>query len=161
MKNISYWKIKKLIVSKYAYFFFSNNQPSIIQQIHHISFTDLQFLNLGMNNIFSIEKLATVHMPNIETIRICCFDHYSVDNRLTCIKPLRKVLWLKLISLTFDGNFLNELSSAGEFSMPKLVSIFVEYFAKDPHQCGSIVSVCKLETRCLSTICTFLYKRKF
>ena len=46
----------------------ANKEPYIIKHIMHISFPNLKHLNLSSNNIRSIEMLATVNVPVLESL---------------------------------------------------------------------------------------------
>jgi hypothetical protein len=75
----------------------ANNFPGIIKTIEIQKWSKIQFLNLGLNNITSIEGLAFIEMPQIKEIN---FE----DNHVTQLKPLHKLQWKKVSGLFIAQN---------------------------------------------------------
>ena len=74
-----------------------NSRATIVKEIAHIEFTALTKLYLVGNRIESVEGLARVHMPHIETVGLCTYSDNIADNNITSVGVMRKAAWPDLL----------------------------------------------------------------
>jgi hypothetical protein len=76
-----------------------NFRSTLVQEIAHIDFTALTVLELGGNEIESVEGLARVHMPHIGIVGLSTYSDNIANNNITSVGVMRKAAWPGLASL--------------------------------------------------------------
>ena len=73
-----------------------NNRATLVKEIAHIHFTALTYLQLGGNRIESVEGLARVHMPHIQSVSLGTYTDNIGGNNITSVGVIRKAAWPRL-----------------------------------------------------------------
>ena len=63
----------------------------IIKDIHHITFPSLRILNLGQNNLESIETFHRIEIPCLKSLYLCNYGVYKGKNNISTIRDLVKL----------------------------------------------------------------------
>ena len=98
--------VQNLHLCRKAYHLDHNKKPELIKSITHISFPALKYLSIWGNEISSIEPIARVEMPNLQTIYFCT---YATN---------------KLITTLFQSEFSGK-QSGPPFNAPTYVQVFL------------------------------------
>jgi hypothetical protein len=61
-----------------------------------IKFYNLKYMNTWGNNIESIECISRMYMPNLQQICLCIYCANIGDNKITSLKPFRRIFAPKL-----------------------------------------------------------------
>ena len=73
-----------------------NNRAALVKEIAHIHFTAIITLSVGSNRIESVEGLARVQMPHIESVSLCTYTDNIENNNITSVGVIRKAAWPRL-----------------------------------------------------------------
>jgi hypothetical protein len=96
-------------------------------------FSVLKSLNLGSNNICTLEPLVSLRADNLEEI-------FLWGNKITDLRSLRKCRFTKLRFIDLSKNKIAELGKIGEINSGKLEWVNIDY-----NHVGSLVGMCKIQ----------------
>ena len=99
----------------------------LTQSISHITFPQLQEINLRHNNIISIEGFNRLFMPALKVLWIGSSSHNADSNRIWNVSDLRKTQYSNLSDLCLFKNKIVEGRRLTELAAGKVNMIRVQY----------------------------------